>query len=389
LQHFAAELFAREGALVEPIDPEGLEVLAPPSLQHAVDLPELSRLGFGAEVPAGAQRCGLDSDWMERLAAVLAERGRWARRVLDAANPPPGDPERILAHGLQLVNATYRFSALEPAWTRYLILSFRYTALCDEKREGILRLGLNLSSGATLDDLMDRLWPRLAEADGAAPATPPADAELPALWERRRLLEVLERTLKPQVRRRLVRFLEGMRRRLERDQGRLHGYYGGLRAEALARLAALPGNGDLSARQAAAAERERLRLDAIAREHQAKLNDLRHKFAMTVTVQWSQTLELVMPVHRFEIVVRRRKRERLVTLDWNPLARGLEPAPCEYSHTVERPRLVCDEALHLVHPTAHAACGGCGKPYCRACHRRQCPRCGRQPAVPASERAPH
>jgi hypothetical protein len=104
-----------------------------------------------------------------------------------------------------------------------------------------------------------------------------------------------------------------MRRRLERDQGRLHGYYGGLRAEALARLAALPGNGDLTARQAAAAERERLRLDAIAREHQAKLNDLRRKFATTVTLQWSQTLELVMPVHRFEVVVKRRKRERPLT----------------------------------------------------------------------------
>ena len=89
-----------------------------------------------------------------------------------------------------------------------------------------------------------------------------------------------------------------------------------------------------------------------------------------------QTLELVMPVHRLTVQIRRRKAERVMALDWNPLARRLEPPPCEAGWSSERPRLVCDDALHLVAPSGLAPCSGCGRAYCRACHPRHCPKCG-------------
>lgn len=75
----------------------------------------------------------------------------------------------------------------------------------------------------------------------------------------------------------------------------------------------------------------------------------------------------------------RRKRERLITLDYNPIARQLDPAPCEYTHTPDRPRDVCDDALHLVTPAALGPCPTCGKAYCRACHPARCPKCGQAP----------
>ena len=39
----------------------------------------------------------------------------------------------------------------------------------------------------------------------------------------------------------------------------------------------------------------------------AKLDDLAHKYALRVTVDWVQTLDLVMPVHRLSVQLRRRK----------------------------------------------------------------------------------
>ena len=96
---------------------------------------------------------------------------------------------------------------------------------------------------------------------------------------------------------------------------------------------------------------------------------------MRVTVAWVQTLELVMPVQRFAVQIRRRKAERVIHLDWNPLARRLETPPCEFSGAAERPRLVCDDAIHLVTPAGLAPCASCGKPFCRACHRERCPKC--------------
>ena len=51
---FVAGLLKIEGAAVEPVEPDGLEVLAPASLSEIMGWPEQTRLGFAAEVPAGA-----------------------------------------------------------------------------------------------------------------------------------------------------------------------------------------------------------------------------------------------------------------------------------------------------------------------------------------------
>ena len=48
MQHFVADLLAQQGALVEFIEPEGLEVLASPPVRQALGVNELFRIGFGA-----------------------------------------------------------------------------------------------------------------------------------------------------------------------------------------------------------------------------------------------------------------------------------------------------------------------------------------------------
>jgi hypothetical protein len=373
LQQFLAELLEQHGAVVEAIEPEGLEVLSPPSLQQALHLPELVRLGFGVTLPTGAQRVSLESDWMDQLAELLGERGRWTQWLIEPENPSPGSPERILQHSLELLNATYRLQSVNPAWTRYLILRFRYTALSDEKRDGIHDLGFNLANGATLDDILAEL---LASVAGlrSLPALPDTIL-LPALWERQRLKQILDRTLPLRINHQLEPFLRGMHRRQERDLKRLYDYHSDLRREALERLAAIPSKGELTDKQQTDREREHRRLEAITREYQAKVEDLRQKYTMKLKVEWIQTLELIMPVQRCELLIKRRKGERRFYLDWNPLVRKLEQAPCEYSYTWERPREVCDEALHLISPAAHSPCSNCGKAYCRACHPQRCPKC--------------
>ena len=369
LQRFIAELLAAEGALVESVDPAGLEALLPPGLQQAFGMPELCRLSFGATTPAGAQRVGIESDWLDRCARVLGERGRRTRRVLDAS-ARLGDPESGLAQELTLDNATFRLLDSRPAWTRYLVLDFRYTALSDDKRDGMLRLPVNLATGALPDAMLQRLAPWLD--DPGEDMDPPTEAELPPDWDHARLLNVVRRALPTRLDAALEPFVRGLYRRLERDQDRLHAYHSDLHREAMLRQMALPA-GDASR------QREQLRIEAIAREYRAKLDDLAHKYALRVGVEWVRTLELVMPVQRLDVQIRRRKAERVIRLDWNRLARRLEPPPCEDNFAPDRPRLACDEAVHLVSVAGLAPCDGCGKGYCRACHPAVCPKCGHRP----------
>jgi hypothetical protein len=196
----------------------------------------------------------------------------------------------------------------------------------------------------------------------------PENADLPAIWDRERVLRLVARALPPRLEVTLDPFVNGLRRRLGRDQDRLHQYHNDLHREAMRR--ALPLSESDPRRQ-----REVQRAEAIEREYRAKLDDLTRQYATRVTVEWVQTLDLAMPVHRFAVQIRRRKADRVILLDWNPLARQLEPPVCEFTASTERPRLVCDDALHLVVPTALRACPACGKAFCRACHPERCPKC--------------
>jgi len=382
MQGFVADLLRHEGALVEAIEPEGLEVLAPPPVQQALGLGEMSRLGFGGTLPPGAQRMGLEGDWLGRFAQVLGPQGRWTRRVLSAPPRAPGDPEGVLGQELVLDNATFRLLGVSPAWTRYLMLDFRISAVSDDKRDLTLRLGVNLATGALPDAVLAALAPALdapsldapglggeaLDGGGTNPVLPD-DAALPAPWDRARLLGLVARALPTRIESALAPFVKGLRRRFTRDADRLHAYHNDLHREAMRRALALPGD---DARR----RREEQRAEAIGREYRAKLDDLTRQYATRVAVEWVQTLELVMPVHRFTVQVRRRKADRTIQLDWNPLARRLEAPRCEWSASAERPRLACDDALHLVVPAALGPCQNCGRPFCRACHPECCPKCG-------------
>lgn len=373
LQSFTADLLGQAGALVEAIDPEGLDVVAPPQLQGAMGVPELCRLGFGATLPAGARRVDIEADWLACLAKVMGERGHWVRHVVDLSNPPLREPERLLEHELALDNAIYRLQGVEPAWTRYLILHFRYKALADEKRQGLLRLGINLATGAVLDGIVDRLSPWLDDEAALPPTSEPSD--LPDLWDRQQLVARIHAALCWSVNHHIEPFIKSLKRRLARDEARLYDYHNQLFQDSMRRLVRLA-EGDDKRR------REELRLEATRREYRARLHDLGNKYALQVTAEWVQTRELVMPVQRVLLLVRRRKGERLIQVDWNPLARRLEPLPCDFGHAADtNTRLsVCDDALHILAPGGLGACGHCGKPYCRACHSEHCPKCG-QPDV--------
>ena len=366
MQHFVADLLRHEDALVETIEPEGLEVLAPPNVQKALGVGELSRLGFGTSMPRNAQRVGMDGDWLNRFAHLLGTTGRWSRRVLTAETKAPNDPERLLGHELVLDNATFRLLGVTPAWTRYLIMDFRASAVSDDKRDFISRVGVNLATGTLPDTVIMALGPFLdrMEPDPFVPA----EVDLPPIWDRARVVEMVGRALPPRLNVVLDPFVQGLRRRLSRDQDRLHRYHNDLHHEAMRRAVGLP-EGDPKR------TREDQRTEAIAREYRNKMDDLARQYATRVTVEWVQTLELLMPVHRFTVQIRRRKADRMIALDWNPLARRLEQPLCEATAGMERPRLVCDDALHLLVPAGLAPCVGCRRAFCRACHGA-CPKCG-------------
>jgi len=376
LRDFVSEVLEMEGSAVEAVEPDGLEVLAPGPLRTAMGWPELVRLGFGAELPAGATAVGFEGDWLDRFGALLGDRGRWAERQFVLPGPPPRihDPARLLDHAIEFPNAVWRLQEVSAAWTRCLLLAFRYTAVSDEKREGLVWLAFNQGTGAVIDAFAPRLRSLLAaDAEWQVPDPEVRRAAGPA-WDASGLDGRAKPLIKHSVRNEVEPFLRTMRRRLDRDRNRIHQYHSDLHLLAQKKLAALAGSAGEKAENDR--KREMLRVAAIEREYAAKLGDLRHNYALRVSVEWVQGLELFVPVQRFQVLVKRRKGEKLMRLDWHPSVRLMEPPPSDWGLGIGRSRLVCDDQLHITDPAGQSPCPSYGRAWCRACHPTACPRCG-------------
>ena len=385
LRDVLAETLAAEGAIIEPIDPDGLEILAPPHLQEALSIPEWSRLGFGSEIPEEARRVSLESDWVERLERLLENRGRYLSISLEHPLPKPRDLPALARQEMILENSACRLADEEITKTSYLLLTFRITAVSDEKNEDLLHLCVNEANGASADSLVQPLLACLRAGQGTA-GIDSGDRDLSSAWPASRVHELASRALPGRIRVELAPFLSGMERRMARDLERLHAYHTDLGSEVTRRLQEKKRKEERIEIREAIQKREESRLEAIEREYHAKVADLRRKYAMTVEVRFTQALRVAMPVIRVSLTILRRKGSRNYPLDWNPLARAFDSVPCEacwlspkkyasQNHALRRTLLACDDQLHLVCASCMSPCPSCGKAFCRACHAKRCPKC--------------
>ena len=378
LRDFVADVLDAHGAEVDPVEPDGLDVLAPEPLRTVFGWQEFTRLGFGAAQPAGALPIGLEGDWLERFGALLDNRGRFAERQLSLAEPvsPPGDPTAMINHALELPNAVWRLQDEAAAVTRLLLLTFRYTATSDEKRDGLITLGFNCATGSSLGpDLLGRLQAALERQDAWTAPQASALRSAPTLWNAETIAARTRPLLDYRVRNDLEPFIAAMSRRLDRDRCRIHAYHDDLhRAAQLKLAAARRSTGD---KAETTVKRDSARIAAIERDYTAKLVDLSHNYALKVTVEWQQGLVVLAPVHRYQLLIKRRKTERVLPIDWHPAARLLEAPLSDWGLGLSPTRTACDDYLHLTDPAGAAPCSYCGKAYCRACHPVACPRCRR------------
>lgn len=367
LSEWMARAMAAEGAVVDAVEPEGLDALLPPVLQDAFRCGELIRLGFGSLMPENARRVTLESDWVDSLGRRIETRGRRTEVGVDVSLGKAPDAAEVLRKALVFDNATYRFTEMKAGCARYRVMVFRVVAVSDEKREDVIAVTINEGNAARADGLAAALL-----EGGSAVWISSADVtgdDLPAPWPPERIRDVFGAAARVMARERLAPFLAGMERRMGRDLERLHTYHEDLRKEALRRQ--VEGRGRKGVKPDAGMVAQRLA--AIEREYEAKGADVRRKYGLTVELRPLQTLLVRLPVHRLAFVIRRRKGDRAGYLDWNPLTRRLDSLACEACGGVVQKYSVCDDKLHVVCSGCHGPCQVCARSYCHACHPKGCP----------------
>lgn len=366
LQEVIAGILTYSGAVVEKRAGGEMEVVVPPEVSQALRIPEYATLAFtfdGAQ--SDAVYASYDSDLFASIKNLLGNKGAVAFASVEHYIPKMEKAAAQIVGRSFFENATFRPDFTETSDITYLLVFFRYTALSDEKHEGIVPVLMNCmnrsvtpiheDASGVLEALKDNIEPNTGGsilAEMVRPAYAAASGT---------------------VRERMEDFIKASERRLNRDVKRVYEYYETLKGEAkrtIERKTAAEGGAD-------GAERLAGKMEAIEGERKWKIHDLISKYALNIRIEPVSLIVIETGGAIFWINIKRRLSSRRFPVTYNPITRHFDPLPCESCFHPNGGYHVCDDKLHIVCSRCMKPCLHCGKEYCRACHKDRCPRCGK------------
>jgi len=368
LPEVIADILASRGAMVEKAGEEGLDVIASPELIHLLGVPEYHRLSFARENEGkNALYASYDSDYFRSLERLFKDAGR---RAAIAPETPAIRPERLAevpTDHLPLVNAAFRLEKTEQRTISYFLIYFRFTALSDDRQDGMFSVLVNPLNGSTafLKDGLEELSGR---------AGPPAAEEISAA-DMGKILGRAHKAGAGMVRALLTDFIRSTERRLNRDVKRVYEYYETLNEEIdrRARRKAARGEGaEIPGESMAAEELETLqgKREAVEAEREWKIRDLVAKYALGIKLDPLCIIRIQAMAPIFMIHIKRRLASRPFGVTYNPLLKRFDSLPCESCFHPSGAYTICDDKLHIV-------CGGCmasasrsGRPHCPVCRAK-------------------
>jgi len=224
--------------------------------------------------------------------------------------------DRLMEKDLEVTGGRLSVVGRAESMTTYLVLICHYMALSDERKEGLVQVAVNEHSSAHIEDLEERRKAFLTQPypEGQVPVQFRPSMEKALNQALRVAREITESELAP--------FVQAMRRRLHRDVRSTREYYQALKLEMEA----------AQARQKISdlvREERRLKIADLPREMDAKIQDLKHKYSVKVSVMGRAALRLLVPVVQVMARMEYKKAKRSISLTWNPLTQRIDPQVCE------------------------------------------------------------
>ncbi len=391
LGDFTARLLTESGAVLEPRG-DGLEVLLPADVAGVLGIPEHANLSFSGEDREGIS-VSYDSELLKKMAKLMSDGGKFSTVSLAPPSVRMEKLEERLDQKVVFHNAVFHVERKEEKRVSYLLGYSKYSALSDDRQEGILAClinELNLSVQKTTPETLDLIElstrsPVLAGGSRAGfrptgvlegatdlpvglhnyTEEPVGEAERESS---ERVLTAFWHAQEKIVKEELSDFLLSVERRMNRDIRRVHDYYQTLIHEHRQWL---------ERKAAAAEEKEKTvgKIEVIERELKGKIQDLIGKFSLELQIEPISFVRIETTSPTWWLSVKRRKEARPFPLTYNPILKSLDPLPCEACFYPAKGHYVCDDRLHIVCRQCFGPCPRCGKIYCGACHPKGCPRC--------------
>jgi hypothetical protein len=306
---FSQEILVRHGGLIEPRE-DRLLALLPPELARNLGLPE--------EVEIGSEQAPLlyGSHVLDRFVGLATREVPVVYGQIRVPYLKKAGFEQLLGTDLAFPGGQARVGSRAEARTTYMVMVCHYVALSDERKEGLVEVGVHEPTGAVVPELVEG-WSAFHPEYFEPGKTPP---HFPVHLEK--AVKSGMRSARRTVESDLADFISSMQRRLRRDTRNTREYYEALQTEMEAGL----NHPNLTESQRS----DRLsKIGDLPGELERKIADLEQKYQVRVTVSACAALRLLVDVAQLLLVLRYRRLERSLAVTWNPITKRLDPLVCE------------------------------------------------------------
>ncbi|MBI4746028.1 MAG: hypothetical protein HY786_05710, partial [Deltaproteobacteria bacterium] len=337
VSEFFMDILEYNGSVIEKLDGGVLEALLTPEASKTLEIPEHTRLCFSYDEAQGKNiYASYDSEIFKTSVRLLSGRGRYALGLFEAPAQNLSKLVHLVESRISFHNAVFRLENTETRKIPYLLTVFRYTALSDEKHEGIVTVLLNTEnlSVAAMPEGMSGILDRLKESDTVNPVE-----SLPTIPEKdmERLFRAAHCAAMGMVKARLAEFVKSLDRRLNRDARRVFEYYDTMKGETIKAIKknAVKEGGDIDKQiqektvKGEGIDRLLSKLDAIDAERKWKVRDLVSKYSLNIKVEPVSAISIIADLPVFTVKIKRRLASRDFPVTYNPIVRHLDPLPCE------------------------------------------------------------
>lgn len=320
LEQFVRDYVETVDGVWDEVEPQVYDVLLPPDSPAAPASGGVLRMAFDPEAlpeHPTAQLASFGTPLIDRLLADALDRGRIAELGISGLNLAPFGLQERIGRSVKLpAGCTLRVQRVRPLLFPQAVFWFQGTFVSDQKEQEIVPLGIDLHYGRQvrhLDRLLDpvRLVDRAAEPLAEIPSMSHGEAYRAAREQALRTVTALANLRARELHERLGRHIERMTR-----------YYTDLRRELEEERSRAEHRGDSTEKHAS-------RQQALAREEQLRIAELRQKSALHVHVRLLNLLVVRQPKLLLQTQIHAEKLAPTpLPMVWDPLLEVLEAIPC-------------------------------------------------------------
>lgn len=320
LEQFVCRFLDFGGAIMEKSG-NGFEVIMPGDLSARLGAPEhifvtRKEVSQNDRGPAVRYSINYGSALLDRMVAAACSQTPLlcCRLKFDYIKTQGFD--RLISLRLNFSGSVGTVQSWGQTMTEYLFLTCRYLAQSDEQKEGLVSMIFNLETGATVPEMAAMLNAAARDYSNGNERSTLDEKKVDKImhWVQKRIAETIEHEITP--------FQQSMTRRFRRDVTNLRQYYASLEKEMQKSL--------LRPRLSRQMQEDRkAKIALLPEELQRKENDLFKKYSIRVKTQPCAALLVRTPVVKIMYRATIGRKERRLSLMYNPCTKSLDPLVCE------------------------------------------------------------